>query len=112
MKNQSLWVRSAAKILITGTAKQELDLLTQTGDQVLALPTLSDTPVFVLSAAQVMKETTDAARFANEQRVDIARLYPGARQIWVDSGHAIPLEKPAAVVDAIRAALVEVKANR
>jgi pimeloyl-ACP methyl ester carboxylesterase len=33
------------------------------------------------------------------------RLYPGARQIWVDSGHNVPTENPAAVINAIRAAL-------
>jgi pimeloyl-ACP methyl ester carboxylesterase len=39
MENQSLLVRGMAKALITGTAKSEFDLLTQTGQQVLALPT-------------------------------------------------------------------------
>ena len=31
---------------------------------------------------------------ANAKHKDIARLYPGSEQIWVDSGHGIPLEKP------------------
>jgi pimeloyl-ACP methyl ester carboxylesterase len=105
MENQSFWVRSAAAVLIAGTAKQELDLLSQTGEQVLRLPTFTGKPVFVLSANEPMKETTQAARFANEKRVDIARMYPGSRQVWVESGHAIPLEQPAAVVAAIQSAL-------
>ena len=41
------------------------------------------------------------ARDANAKRQDIARLHPGAKQIWVDSGHAIPLERPEAVAAAI-----------
>lgn len=110
MDQQSFWVRGLVGALVTGTAKEELDLLPQTGEQVLGLPTLSGKPVFVLSAAEPMKETSDLARYANELRVDIARLYPGARQTWVDSGHAIPLEKPEAVVSAIRAALAAARA--
>jgi pimeloyl-ACP methyl ester carboxylesterase len=112
MENQSVWVRSAAAALITGTAKEELDLLPQTGEQVLRLPTFTGKPVLVLSATGPMKETTEAARFANEKRVDIARMYPGSRQIWVDSGHAIPLEQPAAVVAAIQSALAAARAAR
>ncbi len=64
-------------------------------------------PIFVLSASEPMKERSDSARLANEKRVDIARLYPGSQQIWVNSGHEIPIEKPDAVVNAIRAALYE-----
>ena len=80
--------------------------------QVLALPTVTGLPVTVLSAAQPMKETSDLAKFSNALREDIARLYPNARQVWVDSGHAIPLEKPEAVVNAITAALAEARAGR
>lgn len=105
MENQSLLVRGAAKVLITGTAKDEFDQLTRTGHQVLALPTVTGLPVIVLSAAEPMKETSDLAQFSNDKRQDIARLYPGATQVWVDSGHAIPLDKPEAVVQAIRQAL-------
>jgi len=109
MDQQSLWVRGLVGALVTGTAKEELDLLPQTGAQVLGLPTLTGRPVFVLSASQPMKETSALARFANDKRVDISRLYPGATQVWVDSGHAIPLEQPQAVADAISAALAQVR---
>lgn len=112
MDKQSFWVRGVVGALVTGTAKQELDLLSRTGEQVLGLPTLSGKPVFVLSASEPMKESSDLARFANEKRVDIARMYPGAKQTWVDGGHSIPLEKPQAVVDAIRAALAEARAAK
>ena len=105
MENQSLLVRGMAKVLITGSAKSEFDLLTQTGQQVLALPTVTGLPVTVLSAAEPMKETTELAQFSNAMRQDIVRLYPGAQQVWVDGGHAIPLDKPEAVVNAIRAAM-------
>lgn len=109
MENQSLLVRGMAKALITGAAKSEFDLLTQTGQQVLALPTPPHVPVTVLSAAEPMKETSDLARFSNALRQEIALLYPHAQQVWVDSGHAIPLDKPEAVVAAIRSALAHAR---
>lgn len=49
---------------------------------------------------------------ANAKRKDIARLYPGSKQVWVDSGHTIPLEKPEAVVAAIREALLMSHSNQ
>ena len=105
MENQSLWVRGILGVLLSGTATEELDLVSRTGEQVLALPTLSDRPVYVLSASASMNETSEIARFTNEKRAEIASLYPGSMQIWVESGHAIPLEKPDAVVKAIKSAL-------
>jgi len=72
---------------------------------VLALPPPAGKPVFVLSAEQPLHEKSALADDANAKRRDIARLYPGATQTWVDSGHAIPLEKPEAVIEAIRKAV-------
>jgi pimeloyl-ACP methyl ester carboxylesterase len=110
MEKQSFWVRGLVSALVTGTARDELNLLATTGDRVLQLPKLKDKPVFVLSASEPMKETSDLARFSNEKRVDIAKLYPGSHQIWVDRGHAIPLDRPEAVASAIKAALAESRA--
>jgi pimeloyl-ACP methyl ester carboxylesterase len=109
MDQQSAWVRGLVGALVTGTAKDELDQIPQTGRQVLALPTLSGKPVWVLSASGPMKETSALARIANQWRVDVARLYPGSHQVWVDSGHAIPLERPEAVVQAIDQALASAR---
>jgi len=47
---------------------------------------------------------------ANIKRRDIARLHPGAQVRWIDSGHAIPLEKPESVIAAIHDALQQVRA--
>lgn len=112
VEKQPLWVRALVAVFATGTMKEELALAARTGEQVLGLPAPAGVPVFVLSASEPMKETSELARFANEKRVDIARLYPGSRQIWVDSGHGIPLEKPETVVSAIRAALAEARRGR
>lgn len=104
MDKQSFWVRGALGVLVTGAAKDELDLLPQTGEQVLSLPSLSGIPVFVLSASQPLEEGSNVTDDANQKRKDIARLYPGSKQLWIDSGHGIPLEKPDAVISAIREA--------
>lgn len=106
LEKQSLLVRGILGILVTGAAEEELDLLPQTGNQVLSFPTLSGKPVFVLSASRPLKLKSRVADDANEKRKDIARLYPGSKQIWVDSGHTLPLEKPETVISAIREALL------
>lgn len=105
LEKQSLLTRGLLGALVTGSAREELDLLPLTGQQVLELPTFTGKPVFVLSAAQPLEEKSPVADDANAKRRDIARLYPGAKQIWVESGHAIPLEKPEAIIAAIREAL-------
>jgi pimeloyl-ACP methyl ester carboxylesterase len=106
LEKQSFFVRGLLWVLVTGAAQEELDLLPQTGNQVLSLPTFSGQPVFVLSASKPLEVKSRVADDANEKRKDIARLYPGSTQIWVDSGHVIPLEKPEAVISAIREALL------
>jgi hypothetical protein len=111
IKKQPFLVRVIIEALVTGSAKEELDLVYQTGKQVLDLPTFSNRPVFVLSASKPLEETSKMADYANEKRKDIARLYPGSKQIWVDSGHGIPLEKPESVVFAIREALAPKQPN-
>lgn len=109
IEKQSVWVRGLLGLMVTGVAKQELDLISVTGKQVLELPTVSNKNVFVLSASEPMKENSELAKFHNDKRVSIAKLYPGSAQIWVDSGHAIPLEKPNDVADVIREAITKVR---
>lgn len=106
LDRQSFFVRSLIGVLVTGTAKEELDLLSQTGEQVLSFPTLQNKPVFVLSASLPRTKNSPFTEDAKEKRIDIARLYPGSKQIWIDSGHGIPLEKPESVISAIREALM------
>ncbi|MER2602780.1 MAG: alpha/beta hydrolase [Candidatus Competibacter phosphatis] len=112
LEKQSFLTRGLLGILVTGTAKDERDLLPRTGKQVLDLPTLSGKPIFILSASKPLDEKSMVADDANAKRKDIARLYPGSKQIWVDSGHGIPLEKPEVVVAAIREALLLSHSNQ
>lgn len=99
------WVRVGFNLMSSEVAKQELDALDATGQQVLGLPAPTGVRVWVLSALRPMQERSTLADDANEKRIALAALYPGAKQIWVDSGHGIPLEKPETVVSAVREAL-------
>lgn len=104
-ENWPAWARVAFDLTTSDTAQAELTAVNATGEALLKLPPPRDMPVIILSAAQPLRESSPLADDANAKRKDLARLYPGARQIWVDSGHAIPLEKPEAVIAAIRASL-------
>lgn len=99
------WLKVAFRLATSDTAKQELAALDATGDVVSSLPVDSSVPVLVLSALRAAGAPSALADDANRKRADIAQLYPGSTQVWVDSGHGIPLEKPEAVVKAIQEAV-------
>ncbi|WP_085316718.1 alpha/beta fold hydrolase [Derxia lacustris] len=104
LERQPLWVRAALGGLVSATGKAELAEMPRNRDELLALPAPAGLPVTVLSAGKDEDSGTPAGRYAAALRRDIAALYPGSTQLWVDSGHGIPLEKPQAVIDAVRAA--------
>lgn len=101
-ENWPFWLRLTFNLVTSPVEKQELSAVDKTGSEVLDLPTLTDKPVIVLSAAQPLKEKSEIADDTNEKRRGLASLYPGCKQIWVDSGHAIPLENPESIIAAIR----------
>jgi len=111
LDRQPLWVRAALSGLTSAVAKEELAQMDRNRDEVLGLPAPAGLPVIVLSAAQEAGGDSPAERHAAALRRDIAALYPGATQVWVDSGHGIPLEKPQAVIDAVRAAIAAARAT-
>lgn len=104
-ENWPAWARVLFGVAMSATAKAEMNAINATGEEVLRLPTFSDKPVIVLSALKPMSKKSALADDANEKRKDIARLYPGSRQKWIDSGHGIPLDEPDAVISAIREVL-------
>lgn len=106
IENWPAWFRVAFRWYLSSTAREEMDLINTTGEEVLALPSFTGKPVIVLSPLQPMKEKSMLADDANEKRKDIAHLYPGSKQVWVDSGHGIPKEKPGSVIEAIREVLL------
>ena len=100
------WVRMAFGAFTNDTAKAELKAIDATGQSVLSMPSYTSGPVEVLSALRPMQDrSSPMSEHANQLRSDLVNLYPGARQVWVDSGHAMPLEAPEAVVSAIRRVL-------
>ncbi|MDY6857521.1 MAG: alpha/beta hydrolase [Thermodesulfobacteriota bacterium] len=105
IENWPTWFRIVFRLYLSSTAREEMDLINTTGEEVLALPSFTDRPVIVLSALQPMKEKSVLADDANEKRKNIAHLYPGSKQVWVDSGHGIPKEKLDSVIEAIREVL-------
>lgn len=106
------WLKLTFGLLTSDTAKQELSALDRTGQVVLSLPVDPTVPVFVLSALRPMTVSSALADDANRKRADVSNLYPGSKQVWVDSDHGIPLEKPEAVVQAIREALHRARESR
>jgi pimeloyl-ACP methyl ester carboxylesterase len=105
--NWSSWVRLVVNLALSAVAKEELQAVNATGEQVLALPALTTVPVWLLSAKkeQDAQADSDLARDSQAKRQDLQRLYPSAKVVWVDSGHGIPLENPDAVIAAIREAV-------
>jgi len=103
--NWPTWIRVAFLWSLSSTAEEELGLINTTGEEVLSLPSFTEKPVIVLSALQPMEKKSMIADDANEKRKDIVNLYPASKQIWVDSGHDIPKEKPSSVIEAIREVL-------
>ncbi len=102
-----VWFRLAYSLATSAVEKEEMEAINATGESVLSLPSVTGKPVIILSAAQPMKERSELTDDANEKRKDFVRLYPGSTQIWVDSGHGIPLEKTESIISAIREVLAQ-----
>lgn len=111
-ENWPTWLKVVFRATSSDTAKQELAALDATGNQVSNLPVDPSVPVWVLSALHATGAPSALADDADRKRADIAHLYPGSTQVWVDSGHGIPLEKPEAVVGAVREAVWAARASR
>ena len=111
-KNWPMWLKVVFRASTSDTARQELATVDATGNQVSSLPVDNSVPVWVLSALRATGTKSALADDADRKRADIAHLYPGSTQVWVDSGHGIPLEKPEAVVSAIRDAVMAARAPR
>lgn len=105
LENWPDWARLLFNITSSPIQQAELNAVNATGDAVLALPAPAGKPIIVLSAREETNNSSEFSKDVAEKRRDIARLYPGSKQIWVDGGHNIPLENPDATIAAIRAAI-------
>jgi len=105
-ENWPAWVRVAFNAFTNDAAKAEFKAIDATGQSVLSMPSYTSGPVEVLSALRPMQDrSSPMSEHGNQLRSNLVSLYPGARQVWVDSGHAMPLEAPDAVVSAVRRVL-------
>jgi pimeloyl-ACP methyl ester carboxylesterase len=103
LERQAWWMRALVYLFLSGDKKREFDAMPATGLAVLALPTVTNKPVIILSAVDT--RNSDMAKHANNKRMDFLRLYPQGRQQWVKSGHFIQTDKPEVVIGAIRKVL-------
>lgn len=90
--------------------QEELKAATQTGAQILAIPWHSSCPVFVLQARPRKFRTLQMSaldEFSLDKKRDFLNLYPGCKLSWLDSGHNIQHEHPAAVLTALHTALAQ-----
>jgi pimeloyl-ACP methyl ester carboxylesterase len=99
---QTFW-GMAVDLYMTGTRGREYKGLNTTGQEVLAAPPFVGKPVIILSAGRDPSAPGATDRSPTQlRRRDLARLYPGSRQVWVDTGHDIPRLRPDVVIRAIQ----------
>lgn len=77
------------------------------GQTVLNMPSFDEKPMAILSATKVEEKAynCDKMQMVEEsiaQQKVYAKLYPFAKQTWVESGHLIQYEKPDVIVEAAR----------
>ncbi|MBI3899670.1 MAG: alpha/beta fold hydrolase [Gammaproteobacteria bacterium] len=108
LENWPFWTRML-KLFLTDLQKQELAAAKSTGLEVLHAPPFIGKPIIILSAIQ--DSTSEMAQFVKEKQTDFVRLYPGSRQLWIDSGHFIQQDKPEVVITAIRDILAQYRST-
>lgn len=87
--------------------------ISKIGQAVLLMPSFGVKPMFILSAMQEehKKDKCDNVKMIDESishQKAYAKLYPQAKQIWVESGHLIQYEKPEAIIEAVRELAVKI----
>ena len=92
----------------------EIRTTPQTEESLRHARDFGDTPLIVLSEKWIVADTpgprqAEAARIEDELQSEMSRFSRKGKHVRVDSGHLIPLEKPDAIVSAIREILMLVK---
>lgn len=101
-----LMTRIAGRLAFSCTVWQEIERIDETGEQVLALDAIDDTPIVRL--VNVPRGRTAIPVDFGAFRVDagmrgfVDRLYPNAKTVVVDASHQMQLERPDVVAAAIR----------
>jgi pimeloyl-ACP methyl ester carboxylesterase len=92
----------------------EIRTMRETEQQLRHARDFDDIPLIVLSekwtfSADPRPTEAEAARIEDELQTEISRFSRRGKHIRVDAGHMIPLEKPDAIVNAIREILAAAK---
>jgi hypothetical protein len=93
------------------TAKEQIE------DVAACTRGFGDVPLVVLSETWVYSSAVDerekhAARREDERQTRLAGLSSRGRKVDLESGHLIPLEAPAAVVDAVRHVILAIRSGQ
>lgn len=99
-ENWPNYVRFIFESLLSETGEKELFTSIEAGQQVLAEPTPNINMIIML-AQKPMRDRSKLGIDAANKRLDMERLYPNAKIMWVNSGHMIPSEEPETIINAI-----------
>lgn len=108
--NWPIFVKFGFDLLSNETQKNELYNINKTGEDVLALKPY-DGIVRILSSLESQNDNSTFGKIAHEKRKDFKNLYLNSKQIWLDCGHNIPVEKPEVVIETINQAIKEISRN-
>lgn len=104
-----LMTRLAGQLAYTRTVWREIEQIDDTGEMVLALPSIDDKPIVRL-VNQPLGNTAIAVDFGafrmdETTRNSVRALYPRAKKVVADSSHQMALTSPEVVTGAIRDAI-------
>ncbi|GGB85943.1 alpha/beta fold hydrolase [Massilia buxea] len=101
-----LLTRGAKRLFFSATVNDEIDLIHQTGEQVLALGPIDDKPIVQLinrpTGAFAIPVDFGVMNHSKETTTLVRGLYPKATRLFLDSAHQMQQESPTEVVDAIK----------
>jgi len=98
IENWPLIARGWVLLGLNKAQKEELYAVEKSGEQILALPTVTKKPMTILSAAEPSMSKSELADHTMGLKKDFKLLYPEAKQIWIEGGHNIPIEKPEVIL--------------
>lgn len=104
-----LMTRIAGKLAFSRSVWQEIEKIDETGEMILRLPGIDDTPIVRLvnqpKSSTAIAVDFGAFRMDQETRHKVRALYPKARTVVVDSSHQMAMTSPDLVAEAIRQVL-------
>lgn len=101
-----LMTRIAKKVFASQTVQHEIDHIYDTGEDILALPSIDDKPMVRLfnvpTSPGAVGVDFGVTNDDPKTKALVKKLYPKAKKVIVDSDHAIQVANPEVVIAAIR----------